>query len=168
MSRQSAPKAAQSDFNPRILMAKVMKENKTAGKDACLVRFEKLLGGPFTGYLHETVLYTARLLYDYVLAEEQKDRAENDPRPEPTARQVEADRAQGVASAKARVQALAPIMFLKLPTPLGKPLGELTGKEGRKLGGWIGEVFRDVPNNKKLGDVKTQNQLKVIWEKHTQ
>jgi len=89
MPRQSAPKAAQSDFNPRILMAKVMNENKTAGKDACLVRFEKLLGGPFTGYLHETVLYTARLLYDYVLAEEQKDRAENDPRPNPPARSAE-------------------------------------------------------------------------------
>jgi hypothetical protein len=94
--------------------------------------------------------------------------------PEPTSKpqpkplppeQVVAERAKAETQAMARLLELAPIMFMKLPTPFGKPLGELTGKEGRKLAGWMGAIFKGVPDNKRLCDVKGEAQLREIWAK---
>jgi hypothetical protein len=93
------------------------------------------------------------------------------PRPQPkllsllSPEQIAAERAKAKAQANERLADLAPIMFMKLPTPFGKPLGELTGKEGRKLAGWMGAIFKGVPDNKRLIDVKGEAQLREIWAK---
>lgn len=91
-----------------------------------------------------------------------------DPQPEPeplSDAERQAEEASAAQQAKDRLSDLAPILFMRLPTPFGKPLGELTGKEGRKLAGWMGAIFKGVPDGKRLCDVKSEAALREVWAK---
>lgn len=85
------------------------------------------------------------------------------------AKQVEAEKAQARKAATERLADLAPVLFMRLPTPfkhvsgIHKTLGELTGKEGRKLTGWMAAVFKGVPDNKRLMDVKSEGAVRELW-----
>lgn len=94
------------------------------------------------------------------------------PKPEPIpAEQIAAEKAQAKQAASARLADLAPVLFMKLPTPFThadgshKTLGELTGKEGRKLTGALAGFFKGVPDNKRLIDVKSEAKLRELWAK---
>ncbi len=87
------------------------------------------------------------------------------------AKVVEAEKAQARKAATERLADLAPTLFMNLPTPfkhasgIHKTLGELTGKEGRKLTGWMAAVFKGVSDNKRLCDVKSEGALRELWGK---
>lgn len=99
-----------------------------------------------------------------------KPKARSQPKPI-SAKQVEAEKTQAAKAATERLADLAPLLFMKLPTPFKhangnhKTLGELTGKEGRKLTGWMGKVFANVPDNKRLIDVRSEAALRELWAK---
>lgn len=92
------------------------------------------------------------------------------PRPKPlTAEQVAAERTHCEAEAKKKLSDLAPVLFMRLPTPFThadgtyKTLGELTGKEGRKLNDGLAKFFKGVPDGKRLIDVKSEGALRELW-----
>jgi hypothetical protein len=87
------------------------------------------------------------------------------PKPKPAPMQVAGDKAQARKDAEARLVDLAPLILMNLPTPFGKRLGDLTGKEGRKLAGWMGRAFKGVPDNARLIDVKSEAALRELWQR---
>jgi hypothetical protein len=54
------------------------------------------------------------------------------------------------------------IVIMEMSTVFGKPLGKLTGAEGRQLDGWQSEVFKDVCDADVLDNIKTEEELHAI------
>jgi hypothetical protein len=56
-------------------------------------------------------------------------------------------------------------VIMEMSTVFGKPLGKLTGAEGRQLDGWQAEVFKDVGDADVLDSVKTEEELHAIHDR---
>jgi RNA polymerase-binding transcription factor DksA len=54
---------------------------------------------------------------------------------------------------------------MEMSTAYGKPLGQLTGAEGRQLDGWQSAVFEHVGDAEVLEDVKTEEELHAIHDR---
>ena len=54
---------------------------------------------------------------------------------------------------------------MEMSTVFGKPLGKLTGAEGRQLDGWQSEVFKDVCDADVLDNVKTEEEAHAIHDR---
>jgi endogenous inhibitor of DNA gyrase (YacG/DUF329 family) len=57
------------------------------------------------------------------------------------------------------------VVIMEMSTAYGKPLGKLTGAEGRQLDGWQAEVFKDVDDADVLDTVKTEEELHAIYDR---
>jgi hypothetical protein len=49
--------------------------------------------------------------------------------------------------------------------PNGKRLGDCTGRECRKAGGWLVRVAAKVPPRKLVRDVLDQGELQKLWDR---
>jgi hypothetical protein len=75
----------------------------------------------------------------------------------PEQQQAAAKRAETIEAA------VKQIVLMELPTPFGKPLGDLTEAEGRQLTGWQASLF-DGLGDKRLRDAKSELDLQAAWE----
>jgi hypothetical protein len=179
MARTGAKKATLNEYNPRELVALLMKQHPQAGSEELFGYFEHSLCGSFINYQQSVNRYCFdnqfRAINDEAPPRKGKlsvvaTASASAHAPIPAA-QVAAEREQAARAATARLVNLAPVLFMKLPTPFThadgshKTLGELTGKEGRKLTGGLAKFFKDVPDNKRLLDVKSEAKLRELWAK---
>lgn len=183
MARTGAKKATLKEYNPRELVALLMEKNPRAGTEELFGHFERALAGDYSNYQQAVNRYCFdnqfRAINDeapprkatklsVVATATASASATHAPLP---AAQVEAEKAQARKAATERLVELAPVLFMKLPTPFthangaNKTLGELTGKEGRKLTGALAGFFKGVPDNKRLTDVKSEAALRELWAK---
>lgn len=167
----------------RDALRKTMRENRTLSREALVAHgVEKILdGGLFKQYADEFKGYIVTNALS--MAENDEKAAGFNPvtgtslpasssipasrrpkRPLPLAR-VAAEKSEAVAAAKSRLADLAPILFMKLPTPYGKPLGECTRAEGLKLGGKFAIFFKLVPNGKTLSEATSEGKLRELWDR---
>lgn len=168
--RTGAKTSTFNDYNPRELVARLMAQHPKAGTDELFKLFREALAGAFSNY-QEAVDYYCFVNQFRAINDEPAPRVKLRVVQPLPAKQVEAEKAKAAASANARLADLAPVLFMKLPTPFkhahggNKTLGELTGKEGRKLTGGLAKFFKDIPDNKRLIDVKSEAKLRELWEK---
>lgn len=143
----------QRESENKAYLAEIMRAHPTADLKAIRrVAFNNLSRGP-NADLKRWCDTTTDRVYKSIIAEPQPVSEE----------QQEADRAEAERTAKDRLSALSHTILMNLPTPFGKPLGELTGREGRKLVGWQSQAFKGVGDTKRLRDVKSEIELRKIW-----
>lgn len=166
MARTGAKKATMREDNYREYLAHILERHPTAGREELFTIFRQGLGGNFARYQESVDRYA----FDNGLAaleETSSRRTKTKLKVVATvsAEQIERERTKAREASMSRLTEMAPILFMKLPTPFGKPLGELTGKEGRKLTGALAGFFKGVPDGKRLCDVRSEAGLREIWAK---
>jgi hypothetical protein len=74
-------------------------------------------------------------------------------------------RQKGVAAAAAAAAAaVKSIVLLELMTPCGKALGECTGAECARMGGWYREVAKRVAPGKIVVKVLSEDEVQALWK----
>jgi len=81
----------------------------------------------------------------------------------PTAERSEAARPV-VEKIRERVSHEVRTAFLMLVMPNGKELGECTGADCKKFGGWCAQLARAVPANKTVAAVLSEKQVASMWK----
>jgi hypothetical protein len=57
----------------------------------------------------------------------------------------------------------AQIIVLDLLMPNGKPLGQCTGADCGRFGGWLSALAKTVPPRKKVADVLSEGEARKLW-----
>jgi hypothetical protein len=64
-----------------------------------------------------------------------------------------------------RKREIESLILLNLQMPNGKLLGECTGSECKRFGGWYVEIAKVVPAKKLVGDVLNETEIRKLWNK---
>ena len=70
---------------------------------------------------------------------------------------------QAISSVKATVAQRIRTTLLELKMPNGKTLGNCTGMECAKFGGWLTEVGNVVPASTKVADHLSEDEVRKLW-----
>jgi hypothetical protein len=65
----------------------------------------------------------------------------------------------------AQVERQVKIALLKLEMPNGKTLGECTGNECKRFGGWYAVLAKKVPANATVGGTLSESEVAALWRK---
>jgi hypothetical protein len=80
----------------------------------------------------------------------------------------EPDRAAQARSHQAAVEQVAQqthaLLLMRLTMPNGKLLGECTGADCKRFGGWYARIGKLVPARKIVGEVLTEDRLRELWD----
>ena len=64
---------------------------------------------------------------------------------------------------ESHVREAAEIVLLELVTPNGKKLGECTGADCKRFGGWYMRIAKVVPTNERVDETLSEKRLQQIW-----
>jgi hypothetical protein len=173
-ARKGATSARREELDPINLVKKIMDKFPQAGVDEICRKVRSALAGPDARYQDAFNNYATRnhfnLLHKDELSGSKRIRVST---AAPTAvattsAKVIEQRAAAKTAAVARtapiIKNITNIVLMNLPTPFGKPLGDLNECEGRKLSGWQATVFNGV-GKRKLRDVKSEADLQTAFAK---
>lgn len=62
-----------------------------------------------------------------------------------------------------RIEQEAKLILLDLMMPNGKTLGQCTGQDCRRMGGWVLKIAKAVPTKSKVSDVLSETQVRKLW-----
>lgn len=147
---KSATAARRSGVDTIAIVKEVMDDNPTASVDKiCDLVWQRASADKRE--LKAFVLYTARNHFNQLFKEERTPiRSAKSNRV--TASDASTSATRETYRAKAKREQMTRI--LEIMTPIGKKLGDVTGKEGRKLGGAFIQTFKDVGDNERLRQSK--------------
>ena len=165
--RKGATSARREALDPINLVSRVMKEFPRAGVDEVCRRVRVALDGPDAKYQDAFNDYCTRNHFNILYRDETGGVVRRSrPRTPPTAatgQQQDAKTADMVVERVATaIETFKMIVLMEMPTPFGKPLGDLTEAEGSQLTGWHASVFNGIGNHP-LRDVKTEAELQAAW-----
>jgi hypothetical protein len=155
-----AKRASWREYNPRELFRKIYEANPHETEPDLRRLFRQELE------THDPETY-GRAIVEYFL--DSVFRALNDASKE-TRRKTQAGTQNNAKAAidvavKERVQREAQVILMDLLMPNGKLLGECTGSECKKFGGWLIGVSK-VAGRKRVADALTEGQVRKIWLSH--
>lgn len=177
--RKGATSARRERLDPINLVGKIMKKHPQAGVDEICRRVRTALAGPDAKYQVAFDNYCTRNHFNQLYKDEDRSKARqhlakktngnghsNGHSKSMTEAEAEAQREADAKAAKPVIDKLSRIVIGKIPTMLlddaGKPrpLNDLNGPEGLKMGGLYTFLYADI-GNKKLGEVKPEAQLQA-------
>jgi hypothetical protein len=146
------------DISPRKLLREIIEDDPKGGEAAWRTAFlaainKELDGVDLTGtYTEACVLYSLdNALLALMPQYETKGRRAAQ----------KAKTATAVENAQTRSQA---ILLLHLIMPNGKPLGQCTGADCKRFGGWYAKLAELVPARKQVADVLNESKVRELWQ----
>jgi hypothetical protein len=138
-----------------------MKDYPRAGDDEICRRVRDALDGPDAKYQNAFFDYCTRNHFNLLYKDERGAAGRKSRRQAKVA--LTAEQEAAIAKrAKTILAAAKAIALMELPTPFGKPLGDLTEAEGHELTGWQASLFDGI-GDQRLRDVKSEKDLQAAW-----
>jgi len=160
----AAKRQTWKESNPRALLRRIREENPNASKSALLRQFISELRDEE----NENYLLVA-LEYVFDAAWNASVKPADCARPRRSGGEVSASKAIAVAAAselKAAIkEAATRMVLLDLEMPNGKALRDCTGKECKRIGGWLVAVAAAVKPGDVIGAVLSEAQVRRLYGK---
>jgi len=166
--RKGATSARREDLDPINLVSMIMKKYPEAGVDEVCRRVRTALAGSYSNYQEAFDNYCTRNHFNLLQAPPRRRAAR--------AAETSASTAATATPAAVKEEAekrsvtifekMKNIVLMELPTPFGKPLGDLNEMEGCKLSGWQSMLFAGI-GKRRLRDVKSEKSLHEAFAKAT-
>lgn len=151
-----AKRATWRDTNPRNLLRNIIEKDVTAGEKVWREEFwqkvTKRASISNNSYLFAVVQYWLDNNIRSLLLE---IRGQNTRKAKKTETQTELVQV---------AQTTETILLMRLPMPNGKLLGECTGAECQRFGGWYARIAKLVPARKIVSDVLNEDKLHELWD----
>lgn len=158
--KKAGPRARRDDLDPMTLVSMIWKKHPHADVEELCRRVNAALEGAYAKYQRCFNDYAVRNHANLLAADEREGLR----RKQKTALAEQAIADKEVAMRMdAVMETVKNIVLMELATPFGKPLGDLTGAEGRRLTGWQRLLFAGI-GNKRLRDVKSEAELQAAWK----
>jgi hypothetical protein len=161
--RKGATSARREALDPINLVSRIMKKHPHAGVDEVCRRVRTALAGPDAEYQEAFDNYCTRNHFNLLYKDEHGGfvRRSHPARASAvtvTVEQRETAKAEAAKRAAPIIENIKRIVLMELPTPFGKPLGDLNEAEGCKLTGWQATVFAGI-GKQKLRDARSEADL---------
>jgi hypothetical protein len=178
LGTQGAKRASFKQYNFRALAAKLLNDNPRMGKDDGLKKFIEALYDDENSeeYIRSCFAYCWDNAFEAATREEERERKLRLRREDPNEqkRRDEATKQRRYLAEKATQEAIqkndqkveerATFLFLSWKLANDKPLGECTGAELRKIGGFFKVVADRVGDRKVVGKVLSEGQLQEMYK----
>jgi len=155
--RQGAKRQTWRDVNPRKLLREIIEDDPDGDEAAWREAFIKKIVDELDGIDLEGTYTGACVKYtlDNAILALAPTRKKSSKLVQKETMKEAIDKAQTKAQA---------ILLLHLVMPNGKPLGQCTGADCKRFGGWYAKLGKLVPKGKTVAEVLSESKVRQLWQ----